>query len=260
MTLSPIPYSDSPYSDKSHPASVPASPADEASLRTLICHIGRLMHQLRYIDGVAGNISARLDSQRILATPSELSKGFLQPDQLIVLDMEGKKTGSAADSTRNLRPAAELLMHLECYRQRPDVQGVIDAHPPIATALTIAGVSMRTCVIPEAVIVLGIIPTAAYSTPASVENVDAVRTLIAQHDAIMLAYRGSVTVGLDVWQAYLKLETLEHTAAILHHAAQLGPIVPLSPEQVASLLVIRRQLGYWRPGDEDRFCETCGTC
>jgi L-fuculose-phosphate aldolase len=255
MTLSPV-----PYSDKSLPVFVSGMSTDEASLRGLICHIGRLMHQARYIDGASGNVSARLDSQHILATPSGLAKGFLQPDQLIVLDLEGNKVGAATDSNRNLRPTSEILMHLECYRQRADVHGVVHAHPATAVALTIAGVSLRTCVIPEAIVTLGLVPTAVYSTPSSAENRDAIRALVPYHDAIMLAYHGSLTVGTDVWQAYMRLETLEHTAIILHRAAQLGPITPLSPEQVIKLLEMRRQLGYWRPGDEERFCEMCGTC
>ncbi len=252
--LTPIPYSDR------SPIHLPATPADETSLRGLICHIGRLMHQAGYIDGGSGNISALLDAQRILATPAGLAKGFLQPDQLILLDLDGAKIGPANDTNRNLQPTSELLMHLECYRQRPDVQGVVHAHPPTAVALTIAGVSFRACVIPEAIVVLGLVPTAAYSTPSSVENREVVRALISQHDAILLAYHGSLTVGPDVWQAYLKLETLEHTALILHRAAQLGPIPPLPPEQVSKLLEMRRQLGYWRAGDEERFCDLCGTC
>jgi L-fuculose-phosphate aldolase len=218
------------------------------------------MHQGRYIDGTAGNISARLDDGHILATPAGLAKGFMQPEQLIVVDMNGEKVGPHTEANRNLRPTSELLMHLECYRQRPDVWGVVHAHPPTAVALTIAEISMRTCVIPEAILVLGVIPTARYSTPSSAENCEAIRALIPGHDAIMLSYHGSLTVGPDVWQAYLKLETVEHTATILHRAAQLGPIQPLPPEQVIKLLEQRRSLGYWRPGDEERFCEACGCC
>jgi len=218
------------------------------------------MHEGHYIDGLAGNISARLDAQHILVTPSGLAKGFLQPDQLILLDLDGNRVGPVVDANRNLRPTSELLTHLECYKQRPDIQGVIHAQPPTAVALTIAGVSLRVCIVPEAIVVLGLVPTAAYNTPASAESRDAIRLLVAQHDAIMLAYHGSLTVGSDVWQAYLKLETLEHTAIILHHTAQLGPIMPLPPEQVARLLELRRQLGYWRNGDEERFCEACGVC
>ncbi|MCC7450974.1 MAG: class II aldolase/adducin family protein [Anaerolineae bacterium] len=253
--LSPI-----PYSERNLPTGLPIAPSDEASLRTLICHIGRLMYQGRYIDSWAGNISARLDDGHILATPSGLAKGFLQPDQLIVLDMDGNKVGPGTDANHDLRPTSELLMHLECYRQRPDVNGVVHAHPATAIALTIAGISLRTCVVPEAIVVLGVIPTATYSTPAGAELRDSIRPLVGQHDAIMLEYHGSLTLGADVWQAYMKLEMLEQTATILHRAAQLGPITPLKPEQVAKLLQMRRDQGYWRPGDEDRFCEACGVC
>src|SRR5258705_9245334 len=87
-----------------------------------------------------------------------------------------------------------------------------------------------------------------------------IRLLVAQDDAIMLSYHGALTVGSDVWQAYLRLETLEHTATILHQAAQLGPIMPLPPEQVAKLLELRRQLGYWRERDDERLFELCGVC
>src|SRR5258708_1669450 len=213
IMLKPVPYSER------HPINIPVAPGDEASLRALICHIGRLMHQGEYIDGTSGNISVRLDSERVLSTPSGLAKGFLQPEQLIVTDLDGNKIGPTTGANHDLRPTSELAMHLECYRQRPDVKGVVHAHPPTAIALTIAGVSLRTCVIPEAIVVLGLVPTAAYGTPASAENCNAVRALIPEHDVIMLAYHGSVTVGPDVWQAYLKLETLEHTAKILPRAA-----------------------------------------
>ncbi len=228
----------------------------ESNLRSLICHIGRLMHEKTYIASTSGSISARLDDRHLLVTPPEMAKGFLQPDQLLVVDIHRAEQEQAGQTS----PPDELPMHLACYRQRPDIVGVILAQPPTAVALTIAGISMRTCVVPEAIVTLGLIPTAAYSTPASAEHLDAIRLLIKQHDAILLAYHGSVTVGADVWQAYLKLETLEHTALILHRVAQLGPILPLAPDQVARLLEIRRQSGYWRPGDEERFCEACGVC
>lgn len=255
MALSPI-----PYGEKNLPAFGPGVQLEEAGLRSLVCTIGRLLHQMHYVDGSSGNISVRLDEQRILATPSGLAKGFLQPDQLIVVDMEGKKVGPVTEANRDMQPTSELLMHLECYRQRPDVGGVVHAHPPTAVALTIAGVSMATCVIPEAIVVLGLVPTAPYATPSSSENRDVIRLLVGQHDAILLAHHGSLTVGPDVWQAYMKLETLEHTANILHRAAQIGPVRSLPPEQVAKLLQMRRDLNLWRPGDEERFCAACGTC
>lgn len=240
-----------PYSHSNLPAGqLSGGRRDEPSLRNLICHIGRLMHEGRYIEGISGNISARLDADHMLATPSGLALGFLQPEQIAVVSLDG------ADP--NL--SDELLMHLDCYRQRPEVNGIVHAHPPTAVALTIAGMSMRTCVVPEAVIVLGLVPTAAFQVSGSSAGREAVRLLINHHDAILIAHHGSITVGPDLFDAYLKLEILEHTATILHRAAQLGPVTPLTPEQVAPLLAIRRKLGYWRPGDDERFCEMCGVC
>jgi L-fuculose-phosphate aldolase len=232
----------------------------ERHLRDQICHIGRLMHQFQYIDGASGNISARLNDEFVLATPSGLAKGFVRPDQLIVVDMEGKKAGPGTAANRDLKPTSELLMHLEAYKQRPDVNGVVHAHPPAAIALTIAGISLQKCIIPEAVVVLGLVPTTPYATPASAENRDAISQLIQSHDAIMLAYHGSLTVGADVWTAYLRLESLEHTAKILAMVEQLGGGKVLPPEQVQKLLDARRQLGLSRPGDEQLYCAHCGVC
>ncbi len=235
-------------------------PVEERHLRQQICDIGRLMHQARYIDGTSGNISARLGPDRVLITPSGLAKGFMEPDQLIIVNMAGEKAGPGTGANRDLKPTSELPMHLECFRQRPDVNGVVHAHPPTAIALTIAGISLQRCVIPEAVVSLGLIPTAPYSTPSSQENRDAIRNLVVNHDAIMLAYHGSLTVADDVWQAYLRLESLEHTADILFKVNQLGGGPELPPEQVAKLLDQRRRAGLARPQDEALYCEHCGVC
>jgi L-fuculose-phosphate aldolase len=151
-------------------------------------------------------------------------------------------------------------MHLEAYKQRPDVMGVVHAHPPTAVALSIAGVSLQKCTIPEAIVILGLIPTTPYATPSGPENRDAISELIINHDAIMLAYHGSLTVGPDVWTAYLRLESLEHSAKILYMVEQLGGGPSLPPEQVQKLLDIREKLGLSRSGDNELYCEHCGVC
>ncbi|HLV37349.1 MAG TPA: class II aldolase/adducin family protein [Spirillospora sp.] len=225
----------------------------EADLREQICQIGRRMYQNGYIDGTSGNISARIGPDRILCTPSGLAKGFMSPDQLIEVDLDGNRVGAVTAANANLKPTSEILMHLECYRQRDDVNGVVHAHPPTAVALTIVGIGFDNCVVPEAIVLLGIIPTTPYATPASAENRDAIRNLIREHDAIMLAYHGSLTVADNVMNAYLRLETLEHTAKIMYMARQLGDIMPLPPQQVDKLIDMRRQLGLARPGDAQRF-------
>jgi L-fuculose-phosphate aldolase len=218
----------------------------ETALREQVCLIGRLMHGKGFIDGSAGNISARLDGERVLATPSGIAKGFMTPDQLIVVNLAGERVDTPVAANANLRPTSELLMHLECYRQRPDVAGVVHAHPAYCIALTLVGYDFGRAIIPEAVVLLGAVPVTPYATPASAENRDAIRGLIGQHDAILLAHHGSLTAAKTVWDAYLLLETLEHTAHILHLAAQLGEARTLPAHQVAKLLAVRESLGLAR--------------
>lgn len=230
-------------------------PPDDA-LRAEIVRVGRLMHANEYVDGTSGNITARLGPERILATPSGLAKGFLEPEQLIEVDLDGRVLAAAP----GLTPTSEMPMHLEAYRRRPDIGAVVHAHPVTSVALSIAGISLAECVVPEAVVVLGLVPTTPYATPASEENRRAIADLIAGHDAIVLQYHGTLTVGRDVMDAYLKLETLEHTARIIALSRLLGGTPALPPEQVAKLLQSRQDLGFARPGDEETFCLACGVC
>ena len=226
----------------------------ESDLRKLVCRVGQLMHQQGYIDGTAGNISVRLDGDRILVSPSGLATGFLQPDQLITVNLTGERVDEPTAANVDLRPTSESAMHLECYRQRDDINGVVHAHPPTAVALTLIGYDFQQCIIPEMVVLLGLAPTAPYSTPASRENRDAITDLIREHDAIMLSNHGSLTAAKTLWDAYLMLETLEHGATILHRALQLSATLsPIPPQQIEKLVAYREQFGLLRPGDRERF-------
>jgi L-fuculose-phosphate aldolase len=214
------------------------------------------MHDKEYVDGASGNISARLDPQHILATPSGLPKGFLTPDQLIVVNLRGEKVAGPAD----LKPTSELLMHLEAYKRRPDMNAVVHAHPITCVALSIAGISLAECMVPEAVVILGLPPTTPYATPSSEENQRAISEVIVSHDALILQYHGSLTVGRDVLEAYLRLETLEHTAKIVALTKLLGGGPTLPPEQVTKLIQTRKDWGLTRSNDEQEFCLACGVC
>jgi len=209
----------------------------EAQLRETICHIGRLMHQFTLVDGTSGNISVRLGEDRVLVTPSGVGKGQMTPDQLIIIDMDGIKVGDGTPDY--LKPTSETPMHLEAYKQRSDVNAVIHAHPTYAVALTIAGLDLQTYTIPEAIISLGHVPTTPYSTPASLENRDAICELIRDHDSILLSYHGSLTVGVDLWAAYYRLEMLEHTAKLIHLVHQLGGGQPLPAHQIEKLVKLQ---------------------
>jgi L-fuculose-phosphate aldolase len=223
----------------------------EAELREQICLIGQLMQRNQYVDGASGNISARLDANHVLATPSGLAKGFMTPDQLIVVNLDGKRVDEPSPSNAALRPTSELPMHLECYKQREDIRGVVHAHPPTSIALTVAGYDFSQILIPEMVLLLGTIPTLPYRTPSSSENVELIRLHVHQHNVMMLSFHGSLTVAKHVWDAYLRLENLEHTAKIIYMVQQLGgQRGGLTPEEIEKLLEIREKLGLARPGEK----------
>lgn len=224
----------------------------EQELREEILLVGRLLHQKGFVAATDGNISVRWGADRVLATPSGLSKGFMAPEDIIITDLEGRLVDPAAEA-RGLKPTSELQLHLEAYRQRADVWAVVHAHPPMATAFTIAGLSLEPCVIPEVVVTLGTIPTAPYATPGTPEGSKVIRELIRTHDAILLDHHGAVAVGRTAMEAYLKLEKVEHAAQIVFMARQLGRVIPLSPAQMSTLIAIRKQHGLYREGDEEAF-------
>jgi L-fuculose-phosphate aldolase len=232
----------------------------EQALREEIVRVGRLMYERGLVVGIDGNISARMDEAHVLCTPSGLCKGMMTTEQLIVVDMEGHKVGPGTTANRDLQPTSEVRMHLEAYRQRPDIGGVVHAHPPITVALSIAGVSLADCMLPEVIVNLGLVPTTEYATPASEENVRAIRDLIANHDGMILQRHGTLTTGRSPWEAYMRLESLEQIARITLVLQQLGRGEPLPAEQVEKLLAQRQKMGLARPGEEEEFCEVCGVC
>ncbi|MGE5141239.1 MAG: class II aldolase/adducin family protein [Rudaea sp.] len=229
----------------------------EYALREEIVRIGKLMHQRNMVAAGDGNISARSDSRRLLVTPSGFSKGFLNPDQLLVVDMDGRKAGGNFGPARDLTPSSEIRLHLECYRQRPDVHAVIHAHPPYAIACTLAGLSLAKCTLPEVVYDLGTIPTAPYATPTSPEGPQMVHDLIPQYDAIMLDRHGSLTVGKDLWEAYMRLERVEHSAQVTLAANSIQAVSPLPGEAVRKLADLRQAVFSVRGRD---VCAECNAC
>lgn len=232
----------------------------ETNLRDEIVRVGQLLYDRSLIVATDGNISARLDEERILITPSGLCKGLMNAEQLIIIDLEGRKVGPETAANRDLHPSSETAMHLEAYKQRPDVQAVVHAHPPHAIALSIAGISLADCMLPEAIVFLGLTPTTPYATPSSEENAAAIRRVIQGHDALVLQRHGSLTVGSSPLNAYYRTETLEQIARITYMLNHLGGGQPLPPHQVEKLIETRRQLGLARQADDIEFCQMCGVC
>jgi L-fuculose-phosphate aldolase len=229
--------------------------ATEHELRQEMVRVGRLMWERGYVAATDGNLSARLGPDRLLVTPSGLSKGFLSAADLVVLRTDGQLV--ARYGNRGQKASSEIAMHLEVYRQRSDVNAVVHAHPPLATAFSIAGVSLARCIIPEVIVTLGGIPTTEYATPGTGEVPASIAQAIQDHDAIIMAHHGSLTLGSTLWEAYLRLEKVEHTAQITLAAHQLGQVNALAPDQVAKLAEQRRQL-LQREGRD--LCADCSVC
>jgi L-fuculose-phosphate aldolase len=153
-----------------------------------------------------------------------------------------------------------MRMHLEAYRQRPDIGAVAHAHPPTTIALSLAGIDLAQCLIPEVIVTLGLVPTTKYATPSSEENAHAIRELIAGHDAIVLQRHGTLTVGRDPLDAFLKTESIEQMSRIAFMSRLLGASPVLPPAEVAKLVGQREALGLGRAADAEDFCAHCGVC
>ncbi|MFN2383765.1 MAG: class II aldolase/adducin family protein [Gemmatimonadota bacterium] len=203
---------------------------DSDRLRDDIVAAGARLYARGLVGGGEGNISVRLDGGRVLATPAGASKGFLDPRDLVVTDLQGTPLAGTG------RPSSELRMHLRIYALRPDVAAVVHAHPPAATGFAIAGRSLNECVVPEIIATLGWVPVVPYGTPSTDELGDRMAPYVATHDALLLANHGAVTYASTLDGALHAMESLEQAARSLLVAELLGTVNRLSREEVDRLL------------------------
>jgi L-fuculose-phosphate aldolase len=209
----------------------------EREYRDDIIQIGRLVFQKGWVAANDGNISIRLDAERLLATPTGVSKGMMHPDDLILVDYQGNKISGRRERT------SEIAMHLKVYEMRPDIKAVVHAHPPVATGFATAGRSLSEGLLPEVVIGLGCVPLAAYGLPGTPALTEPMIPLIPKYDALLMANHGAVCYGEDVFQAYFRMETMEHFARIALVAELLGGAKVLPRMEVDKLLDSRTRYG-----------------
>ena len=202
----------------------------------------RLCYERKYICGKEGNFSIRLSDGRVLTTPTGTCKARLEPRDLITTDLEG-----APLNKYGAQPSTELSMHLTAYQERSDAMAIVHTHPTAAVGFSAGGLDLDSCVLPEVVCTLGYIPIAPYATPSTPEVSDSIRELIKKHDALVLDHHGALAVGSDIWDAYYKMETLEHHAQTVLVAQMLGGVKPLRASQVEQLLDICGVYGLQKP-------------
>lgn len=217
----------------------------EYRLRQEIIRVTRTVAAQKLVRSSDGNISIRLDDNRFLVTPSGLYKMSMEADDALIVDFEGK----LLQGREGLRPTSELNMHLEVYRQRPDVSAVLHAHPPYATALTIAGLPFPTDYMPEVLLALGNVPTAPYARPGTAALAESIREPIRNHNNILLSHHGSLSIGRTLEVTLISLERMEAAAYTFYLARALGQAVPLPAEELKALAEIGAVATAPRKGD-----------
>ena len=191
------------------------------------------MYERGYIVACEGNLSVRLDEERMLTTPTCMNKGMLTPDDLVIIDLEGRHVAGER------KASSELAMHLLFYRMRPDVQAICHAHPPTATGFAVAGRALDQALLPEVIVGLGQIPLVKYGTPGTPELSAAIEPYVLHYDALLMANHGAVTCGPDTLTAFYRMETIEHFAKITLAAELAGTPTLLSSREVAKLMAAR---------------------
>ena len=214
----------------------------ERRLRQDLVTFAHLTHARGLLVAFDGNLSTRLSDGLILCTRAGCHKGLLTEDDLVVIDLAGRKIRGAGE------PTSEMAMHLACYRARPDVEAVVHAHPPMCIAFTVAGLTLARCVLPEVVLTIGAVPTLPYATTGTRTLAELVGEAAKGHDAVVLDRHGTVTLGTSLLEAFAKLETIEHFARIMKAARDLGRVQDLPADESVRL----RTMGLRRYGGPPR--------
>ena len=203
----------------------------------IIIDIGKRMYQAGFVAGNDGNISIRTGENSVLATPSGVSKGFMTGDMLVTVDMEGNVIKG------DRKPSSELKMHLAAYRQNTKLKSVCHAHPPVSTALGIAGIPVKLPILAETVLTLGEVPVLPYMTLGSKELADGIIPYCTSHGGVILAHHGLTTWADDPYTAYYRMESVEHYAKIYMYCKQLGQLNVLDKKSIEELIAQRDKFG-----------------
>jgi L-fuculose-phosphate aldolase len=212
-----------------------------ADLKDEICDIGRRIYAKGFAAGNDGNISFRLGPNEVLCTPTMMSKGFLTPDDLCIVDMDGKQL----DGRR--KRSSEILLHLTIMKERSDIRSVVHCHPPHATAFAVAREPIPQCVLPEVEVFLGDVPIARYETPGGQKLADTVIPFVRKANVVILANHGTVSFGETVERAYWWTEILDAYCRILILAKEIGRVSYFNRRETRELLDLKAAWGYTDP-------------
>ncbi len=217
-----------------------------------ICEIGKRIYNDGFVAANDGNISVKVDDNTFFATPTGVSKGYMTPDMICKVDGKGN-----LKEPNKWRPSSEFKMHLRVYQERPDVNAVVHAHPPIATSFAIAGIPLDKLIMPEAVIFLGAVPIAEYGTPSTMEIPDSLMPYLQEYDAILLANHGALSFGCDLNTAFFRMESTEFYAKLLMYSRLLGGEKEIPCKEVKKLIDLRKTFGVPGKHPMEKICPGC---
>jgi L-fuculose-phosphate aldolase len=220
-------------------------------LRQEICDIGRRIYNKGFAAANDGNISFRISETEVLCTPTMISKGFMKPDDLCIVDMEGNQLSGRRKRT------SEIKLHLAIMKARPELKSVVHCHPPHATAFGIAREPIPQCILPEVEIFLGDVPIAPYDTPGSQNFADTVLPFVHKSNVIILANHGTVSYGETVEKAYWWTEVLDAYCRMLLLARGLGRVNYFTEPEARELLALKEQWGFHDPRNQMKNCDIC---
>jgi L-fuculose-phosphate aldolase len=218
-----------------------------------ICEIGRRLYNKGFAAANDGNITVRISDNEVLCTPTMHSKGFLKVEDICTIDMTGKQIAGIK------KRSSEALLHLEIYKQRPEIKSVVHCHPPHATAFAVAREPIPQCVLPEVEVFLGDVPITRYETPGGQAFADTVLPFVNKTNIIILANHGTVSFGVDVEQAYWWTEILDAYCRILMLSRQLGNVSYFNENEERELLDLKQKWGWADPRNTDEYknCDIC---
>lgn len=212
------------------------SPAAQ-SIKEQICDIGRRIWMREYCDGNGGNISARIGPDRFIVTPTGVSKGFMTPDMLSLVDSKGNQLAGT------WKRSSEFTTHAAIYETTPDAASVCHAHPCHAGAFAIKGMQPPPRLIPELEVFVGTVAIAEYKTPGSPEIADSIRPLAPKHQSIIMGNHGVICWGKSVEDAYFKMEITDAYCRTVILAQSIPGSSSIPGEGLRELLAMKKKMG-----------------
>lgn len=202
-----------------------------------IIEYGKRAYNRGFVAANDGNISVKIGNDKLLITASGKSKGFLDLEDILLIDFEGNLIDGKG------KVSSEYKMHSMVYQERKDVKGIFHAHPVYATTLAVAGIALDEPILVEVIISCGAIPLVEYATPGSSDLPNVIKKYVHDYQAFLLEKHGALSLGNSIEDAYYRMETIEHFSHIVYNLKRLDKYQTMDKEEIKKLFEARSYFG-----------------